>query len=73
MEEDIKKIQNTVWAMYKDVTNHYNASIFTSDAKNLCAKYKDDPPMLAFCQRLIMAYTPIINGMCCEKRGIACP
>ena len=63
MEEDIKYIQNTLWAMYKEFTSSHNAKNYTNHAKRLCDKYKDDSFLLSVCENFVISWTPIINRM----------
>ena len=61
MDEDIRYIYNTLAVMYKEFTKTYNIKAYTSQAMELCKKYKDRPELLAFCQNLVVTWTPIIN------------
>ena len=63
MEDDIKYIQNTVWAMYKAFSDNHNMLEYNNQALELCRKYKNDEQMLSFCQSLIITWAPVINGM----------
>lgn len=61
MDNEIKYIQNTLWAMYKEVERTGNAKSYTDQATELCKKYKERPELLTFCQNQVITWTPIIN------------
>ena len=61
MGDEIKYIQNTLWAMYKESEKSGNAKAYTDRAAELCKRYKDRPELLCFCQNLLISWTPIIN------------
>ena len=61
--DDIKYIQNTLWAMYKVFSENHNMAEYNKQAQELCRKYRNDAKMLPFCQNLIITWAPIINGM----------
>lgn len=61
MEEDIKTIQNTLWAMYKAYSATFDMREYNISASALVTKYKENPAMLNFCQNLIISWAPVIN------------
>lgn len=71
MENDIKYIQNTVWAMYKAFSNNHDMVEYNNQALELCRKYRNNANMLSFCQNLIITWAPIINGMMAEYKESA--
>lgn len=71
MENDIKYIQNTIWAMYKVFSENHNMVEYNNQALELCRKYRNNANMLSFCQNLIITWSPIINGMMEEYKESA--
>lgn len=69
MGDEIKYIQNTLWAMYKEVEKTGNAKTYTDQASELCKKYKEHPELLTFCQNLVVTWTPIINLLAEQHRN----
>ena len=63
MYNDIKYIMNTLWAMYKKFESDFDVKSYTDQAACLCRKYKDNAPMLNFCQNQVISWTPVINLM----------
>lgn len=68
MDNDIKYIQNTLWAMYKEFTSDFDVKKYTDQATSLCKKYKNNPTMLNYCQNLVVSWTPVINEMAEQYR-----
>ena len=71
MENEIKYIQNTVWAMYKTFSDNHNMVEYNNQALELCRKYRNNAKLLSFCQNLIITWSPIINGMMEEHKESA--
>lgn len=69
MENDIKYIQNTLWAMYKEFLTSYNVRRYTQQAVELRKKYDDNSFLSCFCQNMIISWTPVINRMAEEHRS----
>lgn len=67
--ENIKDIQNTLWAMYKDFMETHSVSDYNTKAKQLVDKYSENKEMLTFCQNLIITWAPVINALAEEYRG----
>ena len=63
MDNEIKHIQNELWAMYRQFVTDFNVKKYTNQATNLCRKYKDNKILLNFCQNLVVTWTPIINHL----------
>ena len=63
MEDDIKYIQNTVWAMYKAFSDNHDMVEYNNQALELCRKYRNNANMLSFCQNQIITWAPVINRM----------
>lgn len=71
MDNDIKYIQNTIWAMYKAFSETHNMLEYNNQALELCRKYKNNEKMLSFCQNLIITWAPVINDMMEEYKESA--
>lgn len=69
MENDIKYIQNTLWAMYKEFLTSYNVRRYTEQAVELVHKYEGNRELLCFVQNLVICWTPIINGLAERHRS----
>ncbi len=69
MDNEIKYIQNTLWAMYKEFISTHNVKKYTDQATELCKKYKERPELLSFCQNLVVTWTPIINLLAQQHRS----
>lgn len=61
MNNDIKRIYNTLAVMYNDFLKDLDIKQYNEKAQQLCKEYVENKPMLYFCQNLIFAWTPIIN------------
>lgn len=62
--EDIKHIQNTLWAMYKDFLSDHDVRAYNRKAQELATEYyeKGDKQLFTFLQWSIITWCPIING-----------
>lgn len=61
MNNDIKRIYNTLAVMYNDFLKDLDMKQYNEKAQQLCKEYVENKPMLYFCQNLIFAWAPIIN------------
>lgn len=63
--EDIKHIQNTIWAMYKDFLKDHNMMEYNRKMGELAKEYyeKGDKQLLSFCQNLLITWAPIISSL----------
>lgn len=68
MEDDIKFIQNTLWAMYKEYQSTHDMKLYNRHAERLCEKYKCQPIIVNFCINLIISWAPIINALAEQYR-----
>ena len=68
--EDIKHIQNTIWAMYKGYLADHDMRKYNQSAQKLAKEYlaKGDNQLLNYCQNLLISWCPIINGFAEEFR-----
>lgn len=69
--EDIKHIQNTVWAMYKDFLSDHDMAAYNRRMGGLAKEYADkgDQRLLSFCQNILISWAPIINEFAEEFRN----
>lgn len=69
--EDIKHIQNTVWAMYKDFLADHDMGKYNQKMGELVREYQDkgDRAILCFCQNILISWGSIINGFAEEFRN----
>ena len=69
--EDIKHIQNTIWAMYKAYLADHDMKKWNEEMEKLTQEYykKGDEQLLSFCQNLLITWCPIISGFAEEFRG----
>ena len=68
--EDIKHIQNTIWAAYKDFLSDHDMGKYNRRTGELAEEYqnKGDEQLLSFCQNLLISWCPVINGFAEEFR-----
>lgn len=68
--EDIKNIQNTIWAMYKDFLANHDMKAYNRKMRDLSKKYseKGDQQLISFVQGAFITWCPIINGFAEEFR-----
>lgn len=69
--EEIKHIQNTIWAMYNSYLTDHGMKKWNEDMRKLAQEYynKCDEQLLTFCQHLLITWCPIINGFAEEFRN----
>ena len=70
--EDIKHIQNTIWAMYKDFLANHDMKAYNRKMRDLSKKYseKGDQQLISFVQGAFITWCPIINGFAEEFRKV---
>lgn len=61
MEDNIKAIQNAVWAIWKQFLEDKDVKKYTTNAAELSRKYESGTVEHSFCQDLIFAYVPLVN------------
>lgn len=61
MDSDIKYIQNTLWAMWKEFCADFDVKNWTNQASALCERYKNSPLLYSYCQNQAITWTPVIN------------
>lgn len=68
--EDIKHIQNTIWAMYKDFLVNHDMKKWNEEIGKLTKEYADkgDEQLLTFVRWSLITWCPIINGFAEEFR-----
>lgn len=69
--EDIKYIQNTIWAIYKCFLTDHDMKAYNREIGELTKKYteKGDKQLLSFCQNLLISWCPIMNALAEEFRN----
>lgn len=67
----IKHIQNTLWASYQSFLEDHDMGGYNRRMERLAKEYcaKGDRQLLVFCQWLLIAWCPIINGFAGEFRN----
>ncbi len=70
-EEEIKNIQNTIWAMYKSYLADHDMKEYNRKMGELSREYskKGDRQLLDFCNGLLITWAPIIRGFAMEFNG----
>jgi hypothetical protein len=68
MQEEIKYIQNTLWAMWKEFQTTFSVRTYTEQAVQLVHKYDGQRELQCFVQNLVICWTPIINMIAEEHR-----
>lgn len=68
--EDIKYIQNAIWALYKNYLSDHDLAVYNRKIAELVSEVsnKGDKLLLSFCQNLLISWTPIINSFAEEFR-----
>lgn len=68
--KEITRIQNMIWAMYKDFLSDHDMAAYNRKMGELTKEYYDkgDKQQLSFCQNILIAWCPIINGFAEEFR-----
>lgn len=69
--EDIKHIQNTIWAMYKGYLENHDMKEYNRKMGELAKEYheKGDKQLLNFSQNLMVTWAPIISSFAKEFNG----
>lgn len=67
VDEDIKHIQNTLWAMYKEFLADRSVREWTRKGEALAREYAGKKNR-SFCENLLVTWTPVINGLAEEFR-----
>ena len=66
--EDIKRIQNKLWSIYKEFLDSHDVKKYTEDAAALVHEYDGKKDMMLFAQTLILSWVPVINGLSADFR-----
>lgn len=69
MENEIKYIQNTLWAMWKEFQTTFSVKVYTDQAMKLVHRYDSQRELQCFVQNLVICWTPIINLMAEQHRN----
>lgn len=66
--EDIKHIQNTIWAMYRAYLKDHDMKAYNRKMGELSKEYYDkgDKQLSNFCDCLLITWAPIIMGFAME-------
>lgn len=63
MHDKITDIQNAFWKAYKAFRETKDMKQYNTDIGVIVKKYEAIPQMRRFCESLVFAWTPIINGL----------
>lgn len=67
VDEDIKHIQNALWAMYKEFLADHSVREWTLKGEALVHEYAGKK-IRSFCENQLITWTPVINGLAEEFR-----
>lgn len=67
--QDVKYIQNTLWARWKEFQVDFDMRKYNRNAIELVHKYDGNREMLLFCQNQIMTWTPLLNDLKAKHEG----
>lgn len=69
MLDEVKNIQNTLWAMYKEYLLTHDMVNYNAQAEELCNKYHGQPILGSFCTNLVISWAPVINQLAEDYRN----
>ena len=63
MENEIKNIMNTLWAIFKKFQSTHDVKQFTEESAAMVHKYDGDSMMLCFAPNLVISFAPMVNEL----------